>query len=603
MSIRRGIPTGQGSSLPPTTKGQGQGQGQGQQDNSIDPIQVDIQTLSQKIFDIESATSGKSPFVASLRAAADENKLQITSGSDKRLHALEKLLEKIQEYDRVILKKTAPEESQTTPRRKSRGIDLSTIPTYLHITDRLLDLHSQSQRVTVLTQSEKVAVSQVSQPEDLKLIDSLRDQLGTANKQVKEIEGSSAKSEKEITSLNAKVSTLEEKLRLSEEKHRLAEEQLDLSEESIIALNQAPKSSAQPNSDLAALREAGRDLEEKLRLLTEDKNQELDKLREENESKQMQISVLTKQIEGSRSDDSRVKELEREIELLHQRLEEETGRNQTLLDVIVRKAALLREQEQENWDQNAIGDGSYCNLTPDFQLAFKSLDGALSGIVRELVSQVRLISSVKDLLEDEVSSSQYKVDMISKDFTTLTQQFESMKSAYHSLEAERTTTFKQAESAGSSRKSVDHEGVQLLTAQLDAANDKVVELQGELFTASRRSLELEKLVETIQKLQDELRVAQHDKQTSDAISKSYMEEVASYKRLSESLKQKIREMSKGSNIDIDSFEEVMKEEMMAMKEAFTAKLNIAKEEAELTSKRHRAEIARMSASSPYMNIR
>lgn len=78
--------------------------------------------------------------------------------------------------------------------------------------------------------------------------------------------------------------------------------------------------------------------------------------------------------------------------------------------------------------------------------------------------------------------------------------------------------------------------------------------------------------ETIQKLQDELRVAQHDKQTSDAISKSYMEEVASYKRLSESLKQKIREMSKGSNIDIDSFEEVMKEEMMAMKEAFTAKL-------------------------------
>lgn len=116
--------------------------------------------------------------------------------------------------------------------------------------------------------------------------------------------------------------------------------------------------------------------------------------------------------------------------------------------------------------------------------------------MRELVSQVRLISSVKDLLEDEVSSSQYKVDMISKDFTTLTQQFESMKSAYHSLEAERTTTFKQAESAGSSRKSVDHEGVQLLTAQLDAANDKVVELQGELFTASRRSLELEKLVGT-----------------------------------------------------------------------------------------------------------
>ena len=44
---------------------------------------------------------------------------------------------------------------------------------------------------------------------------------------------------------------------------------------------------------------------------------------------------------------------------------------------------------------------------------------------------------------------------------------------------------------------------------------------------------------------------------------------------------------------------VMQEEMMTMKNAFEAKLRLAKEEAEASSRKHQQEILRMSAASPY----
>jgi hypothetical protein len=44
---------------------------------------------------------------------------------------------------------------------------------------------------------------------------------------------------------------------------------------------------------------------------------------------------------------------------------------------------------------------------------------------------------------------------------------------------------------------------------------------------------------------------------------------------------------------------VMQEEMMTMKTAFEAKLRLAKEEAEASSRKHQQEILRMSAVSPY----
>jgi hypothetical protein len=80
------------------------------------------------------------------------------------------------------------------------------------------------------------------------------------------------------------------------------------------------------------------------------------------------------------------------------------------------------------------------------------------------------------------------------------------------------------------------------------------------------------------------------------------EELGSYKKLVESLKAKIKDMGQGSKDSkdfLDTFEEVMREEMLTMKAAFETKLRAAKDEAEATSKRHQMEISRLVSASPY----
>ena len=76
----------------------------------------------------------------------------------------------------------------------------------------------------------------------------------------------------------------------------------------------------------------------------------------------------------------------------------------------------------------------------------------------------------------------------------------------------------------------------------------------------------------------------------------------SYKKLTEKLKLKIRDMGAGSKESkdfLDTFEEVMRDEMSAMKAAFEMKLRVAKEEADATTRRHQQEIARIQTTSPY----
>jgi chromosome segregation ATPase len=82
------------------------------------------------------------------------------------------------------------------------------------------------------------------------------------------------------------------------------------------------------------------------------------------------------------------------------------------------------------------------------------------------------------------------------------------------------------------------------------------------------------------------------------------EEVKSLKNLSDQLKQKIREMAGNDTSFLDSFEEVMKDEMMAMKWAFEAKLRVAKEKCDAMAQRHQKEIQalRESSSLPLLGL-
>jgi len=75
-------------------------------------------------------------------------------------------------------------------------------------------------------------------------------------------------------------------------------------------------------------------------------------------------------------------------------------------------------------------------------------------------------------------------------------------------------------------------------------------------------------------------------------------ELQSSQKLIITLKDKIRDMGGKDVSFMDSFEEVMRDEMLAMKWAFEAKLRVAKEKAESTSQRHAQEIQRMGQQPP-----
>ena len=90
-----------------------------------------------------------------------------------------------------------------------------------------------------------------------------------------------------------------------------------------------------------------------------------------------------------------------------------------------------------------------------------------------------------------------------------------------------------------------------------------------------------------------------DKMKYDNKLNSLVEENNNYKKIVEQLKQKIKELSNRGGVDtkdfLETFEEVMKEEMMTMKNAFEGKLRNARAESEETARRHQVEIARMQS--------
>jgi hypothetical protein len=187
---------------------------------AIIAIVADIQTLSLRCDEMNgvlpsaSSSSSSSSFVANLRTSTEESKYSVVSSSEKKLTALEKLLEKVHEHDRLVLKKTAPPVCATPQRRKSRGSDLASLPTHLHITDRLLDLYAQAQRVTVITNtapSPRVAPTPSTEgsPEDKQKIETLLSELARASKQLEEALDSGRKRDEELSSVkNANTSLL-----------------------------------------------------------------------------------------------------------------------------------------------------------------------------------------------------------------------------------------------------------------------------------------------------------------------------------------------------------------------------------------------------------
>jgi hypothetical protein len=228
--------------------------------------------------------------------------------------------------------------------------------------------------------------------------------------------------------------------------------------------------------------------------------------------------------------------------------------------------------------------------------AFGLLEKAFASRVQGLQAELSLITSLKDLLEGELGSANLQRDILQHDLVTVSEQHDALKGAYDSLSYEAA---RQQQNGGQGGSAEQLKESQLL---LERANESHVRLLTEFQEAQRTVLELQKWPAIANDAENRLVTANTAKDRAETAALSAKEEVAHYKKLTETLKQKLRDLGAAGGGDkefLDSFEEVMKEEMMTMKAAFESKLRLAREEADATSKKHQQEIVRMNATSPY----
>lgn len=116
----------------------------GKQDLAIERfrnMEKDFAIVSRKLCELQSIPENSS-FVNGFRTAVESNRID---DDHSKLRLIDKLISKVSELDREVLRKT--EESFTVPpRRGSNDNDLYSLPTHLQLVDRLLDYHIQLKR-------------------------------------------------------------------------------------------------------------------------------------------------------------------------------------------------------------------------------------------------------------------------------------------------------------------------------------------------------------------------------------------------------------------------------------------------------------------------
>jgi hypothetical protein len=130
----------------------------------------------------------------------------------------------------------------------------------------------------------------------------------------------------------------------------------------------------------------------------------------------------------------------------------------------------------------------------------------------------------------------------------------------------------------------------------ELADKTISDLSADLGKAHRRIFDLEKVVDSVADIEARLRLAEDAKFSTQGRLDQALQEVDGLTKLTESLKGRLRDLSSRPTDRefLDSYEEVMRDEMLTMKSAFENKIRLVKEEAEAASKRHNEMIRSLS---------
>lgn len=543
------------------------------QNEELQRMNADLHLLSQKLIELQNESSGKlmsSSFVNGIRDTTNSvSSIDTSSFSEVKITIMEKIIMKMTEIDRYILRNTEPVDDsgvenvdpahKPIKRRASRGLDMATFPTHLHLIDRLMDIHKQAQRVAVVIKNGATHKQQtpapVLVPEPAPVVTPIAPAIPPETKT-------------QIVELEAQVQKLTSQLKESQElsakeSKAHAAETVALREE-VIRLTETEKVTAKAHEEDDYL------LIEQIKHL----NETVEAMTRNGEATAVQVRKLEDECA------SRTKSASGSLKELEERLEVEIGGQERLLNMLMS----ISHKVETHCDTDFLSDSDERSVSPEAYSVISILVSTVITRLDELTTEVNNLTLQNDELDDTIKTYNVERDMLQKDLDQLTFLNNNLRSEKLVLQNE------------CSKKHIDtNEGV---IKELEDERDKNRKISSELAASSVQVAYLENYKEQISKLEQTIISNQFE---ADSVKMKLenrvlesQEEATNYKRLTEELKKKLRELGGKSGADakdfLDSFEEVMKEEMMTMKTAFETRLKVAKAESDEVARRHANEI-------------
>jgi predicted nucleic acid-binding Zn-ribbon protein len=223
---------------------------------------------------------------------------------------------------------------------------------------------------------------------------------------------------------------------------------------------------------------------------------------------------------------------------------------------------------------------------------------SVQGYMRRSQNEINILLAARDTLESELATNSVQRDLLNGDLGSVSSQLEAVKCAYNSIESEcvdlrRKVDIEITKNSEKQRGGPSQEELVAAQRRLAAANDLLQQLQDDLAHATNRNLELEKLPKELSNLSTRIIALESERGQLKSSVVGLMNEVESYKKLTESLKEKLKASSNTDKDFLDTFEEVMRDEMATMKTAFEAKLRAARDESDQLSRKHSQEIIQL----------
>ena len=216
---------------------------------------------------------------------------------------------------------------------------------------------------------------------------------------------------------------------------------------------------------------------------------------------------------------------------------------------------------------------------------------------------------MSDLLMETSNAAKGQSNVITQERELLQSEFDAYKSTSQTEMARKNAEILELQESLSKAYNANEEaGLELKQTQTKNAESRkelIVEYEKKIqdFRADNASSasikrQLEKTTANLQNLEKKYTISEDKNIELKHIVDSLKSEITALEKLNHNLKETVKKMTNDANKNdfADTFEEVMREEMMSMKSAFEAKLRIAQDQVEVMSKKRLSEIRNIEGS-------